>query len=54
MRRLYAAKLDTCQVLGGEAYEAIARSGESMTNAAMATYAFDQIDQARADLLRAD
>ena len=42
------------EVLGGEAYEAFARAGATMTNADMATYAFDQIDQARAQLLRAD
>jgi predicted ATPase/class 3 adenylate cyclase len=36
--------------LGDQAYESLARKGETMTNAAMATYAFDQIDQARAEL----
>jgi hypothetical protein len=36
--------------LGDERYEARARAGETMTNAAMATYALDQIDQARAEL----
>jgi hypothetical protein len=36
--------------LGDERYEALARAGETMTNAAMATYALDQIDQARAEL----
>jgi hypothetical protein len=30
------------------------RRGENMTNAAMATYAFDLIDQARVDLLGMD
>jgi predicted ATPase/class 3 adenylate cyclase len=40
------------EVLGDEAYESFARRGESMTNAAMATYALDQIDLARADLLQ--
>ncbi len=38
------------EVLGDEFYESFARAGESMTNAAMATYAFDQIDQPRAHL----
>jgi hypothetical protein len=38
------------EVLGDERYEALARAGETMTNAAMATYALDQIDQARAEL----
>jgi hypothetical protein len=37
-------------VLGGPAYEPLAREGEKMTTAAMATYAFDQIDQARTQL----
>ena len=39
-------------VIGGDAYESLARAGKSMTNAAMAIYAFDQIDRARAGLLR--
>ena len=30
--------------------ESLARKGETMTIAAMATYAYDQIDQARAEL----
>jgi predicted ATPase/class 3 adenylate cyclase len=37
-------------VLGDVAYESFARTGESMTNAAMAAYAFDQIEVARAHL----
>jgi predicted ATPase/class 3 adenylate cyclase len=37
-------------VLGDEVYESLAQKGETMTTAAMATYAFDQIDQARAEL----
>jgi tetratricopeptide (TPR) repeat protein len=37
-------------VLGDQIYESLARKGETMTTAAMATYAYDQIDQARADL----
>jgi predicted ATPase/class 3 adenylate cyclase len=37
-------------VLGDQTYESLARKGESMTTAAMATYAFDQIDQARTEL----
>jgi hypothetical protein len=37
-------------VLGEAAYESLARKGETMTTAAMATYAYDQIDQARAEL----
>ena len=38
------------EVLGDERYESLARAGQAMTNAEMATYAFDQIDQARAQL----
>ena len=37
-------------VLGDETYESLARRGETMTTAAMVTYALDQIDQARAEL----
>jgi len=37
-------------VLGDQTYESIARTGETMTNAEMASYAYDQIDQARAEL----
>jgi len=35
------------EVLGEATYESLARKGETMTTAAMATYAYDQIDQAR-------
>jgi predicted ATPase/class 3 adenylate cyclase len=38
------------EVLGDQTYESLARKGETMTNAAMVTYAFDQVDQARAEL----
>ena len=41
-------------MLGDETYESFARTGASMTAAAISTYAFDQIDQARAQLLGAD
>jgi len=37
-------------VLGEATYESLARKGETMTTAAMATYAYGQIDQARAEL----
>ena len=37
-------------VLGGATYESLARKGETMTAAAMVTYAYDQIDQARTEL----
>jgi tetratricopeptide (TPR) repeat protein len=36
--------------LGEATYESLARNGETMTTAAMATYAYDQIDQARTEL----
>jgi predicted ATPase len=39
-----------CDVLGEPTYESLARKGETMTTAEMATYAYDQIDQARAEL----
>ena len=38
------------KVLGDPAYESLARQGETMTTAAMVTYAYDQIDQARTEL----
>ncbi len=37
-------------VLGEATYESLACQGEAMTTAEMATYAYDQIDQARAEL----
>jgi predicted ATPase/class 3 adenylate cyclase len=37
-------------VLGYQAYESLARAGEVMTTAAIAAYAYDQIDRARAEL----
>jgi predicted ATPase len=38
------------EVIGETAYESLARRGEKMTTAAMATYAYHQIDQARTNL----
>jgi hypothetical protein len=38
------------EVLGDETYESLARTGELMTTSAMVTYAYDQIEQARAEL----
>ena len=38
------------EVLGDQTYESLARSGKTMTTAAIATYAYDQIDQARTEL----
>jgi hypothetical protein len=40
-------------VLGDQTYQSLARKGETMTTAAMVTYAYDQIDQARTGLERA-
>jgi predicted ATPase len=37
-------------VLGEATYESLARKGETMTTSALATYAYDQIDQARTEL----
>jgi len=37
-------------VLGDQTYESLARKGEMMTTAEMVAYAYDQIDQARAEL----
>ena len=42
------------QVFGDETYESFAQAGANMTNAAKAAYALDQIDLARADLLRVE
>jgi len=47
---IYAAIAHLRAVLGRPAYELLARKGESMTAAAIATYAYDQIHQARAEL----
>ena len=38
------------EVLGDQTYESLARKGETMSTAAMASYAYDQIDQARTEL----
>jgi tetratricopeptide (TPR) repeat protein len=38
------------EVLGDQAYESLARKGETMTIAEMVTYAYAQIEQARAEL----
>jgi predicted ATPase len=45
-----AATAHLREILGDQTYESLARKGEKMTTAAMATYAYDQIDQARAEL----
>jgi hypothetical protein len=41
------------EVLGDESYESFARTGATMTTAAIVAYAFDQIDQRRTELLAA-
>ena len=38
------------EVLGDPVYESLAHDGETMTTAEMATYVYDQIDQARTEL----
>ena len=38
------------EVLGEATYESLARKGETMTTAAIAAYAYDQIDEARTEL----
>jgi hypothetical protein len=38
------------ELLGDQTYESLARKGEAMTTAAMVTYAYDQIEQARTEL----
>jgi tetratricopeptide (TPR) repeat protein len=43
---------DLRDALGDQTYESLARKGETMTTAAMAAYAYDQIDQARTELER--
>ena len=47
---LTTAITDLRDVLGDHTYESLARKGEAMTTAAMARYAYDQIDQARTEL----
>ncbi|HZX56381.1 MAG TPA: hypothetical protein VFE86_16965, partial [Ilumatobacteraceae bacterium] len=40
---------DLHDLLGDQTYELLVRKGETMTTAAMAMYAYDQIDKARAE-----
>jgi hypothetical protein len=42
------------EVFGDEEYESLVRAGATMSNAALVTYAFEQIDQTRAELLQQD
>ncbi len=50
---IHATVVHLREVFGNEAYESLARAGATMSNAALVTYAFEQIDQARADVLQA-
>jgi hypothetical protein len=55
MTRSAEPEIDTAithlrDVLGEATYESLAHKGETMTTAAMVTYAYDQIDQARTEL----
>jgi hypothetical protein len=50
MPEINTAIADLRDVLGDQTYESFARKGETMTTAEMATYAYDQIDQARSEL----
>ncbi len=40
------------EILGDQTYESLARKGETMTTPAIAAYAYEEIDQARAELER--
>jgi hypothetical protein len=42
------------EVLGNDAYESLVRAGATMPNSALVTYAFEQIDQARTEVLQGD
>lgn len=50
MPELNAALAHLRAVLSDQTYESLARKGETMTTAEMVTYAYGQIDQARAEL----
>jgi predicted ATPase len=50
VREITTAITHLRDVLGEATYESLARKGETMTVAAIATYAYDQIDQARTEL----
>jgi predicted ATPase len=50
--KLEAAMAHLRKVLGDAAYEALAHKGASMTTSAMATYAYEEVDKARAELER--
>jgi tetratricopeptide (TPR) repeat protein len=50
IREITTAITHLRDLLGDETYESLARRGETMTTAAIVTYAYDQIDQARTEL----
>jgi tetratricopeptide (TPR) repeat protein len=50
MAKFGTASAHLRNVLGEATYESLARKGEAMTTAEMVAYAYDQIDQARAEL----
>jgi hypothetical protein len=50
LREFSFAIAHLCDVLGDQTYESLARKGETMTTATIATFAYDQIDQARTEL----
>ena len=47
---LDTATVRLCDVLGDQTYESLVLKGEAMTTATAVAYAYDQIDQARAEL----
>jgi predicted ATPase/class 3 adenylate cyclase len=47
---IYTAIAHLRHLLGDQTHESLARKGNAMTTAAMVAYAYDQIDQARAEL----
>ena len=50
MPEINAAIVHVREILGDTTYESLACKGEGMTTAAALAYAYDQIDQARAEL----
>jgi hypothetical protein len=50
MRQLLPHWLRLRSALGDQTHDSLACKGETMTNADSVTYAYDQIDQARAEL----
>jgi hypothetical protein len=47
---IYTAIAHLRHLLGDQTYESLARKGNAMTTAEMVAFAYDQIDQARAEL----